>query len=121
MQTAESFTPPPEAGATGDVMEAYTRVWPHLQVEVERCARKITKDRDERDDLIQEARLELWRVDASRCDLRSMDDLLYLRAMLTKHMKKVAVSRGLVKEAPSESVPEDVVKTLTQGSVLFAP
>ena len=113
MQTAESFTPPPEGGATGDVMQAYTRVWPHLQVEVERYARTMTKDRDERDDLIQEARRELLRIDASRCDLRSLDDLLYLRARLTKHMRRVAVSQGLVMETPSESVPEDVVKNLS--------
>ena len=93
MDTAESFTPPPEAGATGDVMQWYSKVWPHVQVAVEFCARDLASDREEREELVQEGRLELWRPDASKCDIRSREDLLYLRAMLTTHVRRVSANR----------------------------
>ena len=89
-RTAKAFTPPPNTSATGDVMQAHARVWRHVQCAVESCARALTRDRDEREDLIQEAHVELWRIDASRCDLRNREDLRYLRRMLTNHMCKLA-------------------------------
>ena len=66
MATIKDFTPPPEDGATGDVMQAHAKVWPYLQAPVELCARELTKDRFKRRELIQEGRLELWRIDATR-------------------------------------------------------
>lgn len=92
-ESPEFFTPPPDTNATGDVMQSHARVWRHVQCAVERCARSLTDDRDEQEDLIQEARVELWRIDPSRCNLRSVDDLRYLRKVVTRHMRKVA-SRG---------------------------
>ena len=88
--TPDAFTPPPNTSATGDAMQACARGWRHVQTAVERHARELTGDLDERDDLIQEARVELWRMDASRCDLRSARDLQYLRRALANHMRNVA-------------------------------
>lgn len=88
--TLEQFTPPPDTNATGDVMQAYAHVWRRVQFAVEQYARSLTADRDEREDLIQEARVELWRMDASRCDLGNRDELFYLRRRLIHHMLKVA-------------------------------
>jgi len=86
----ESFTPPPDTSATGDVMQSYGHVWRRVELAVERCARSLTEDRDERDDLIQEARVELWRIDPSRCNPQSADDVRYLARVLMRHMRKVA-------------------------------
>lgn len=58
-------------------------------------ARLLTKDRDERQDLIQEARLALWQVDASRCDIRNRAEVRYLRKLLINHMRDVAARRGM--------------------------
>lgn len=88
--TPDAFTPPPSTNATGDAMQAFARVWRHVQSAVERYARDLTDDRDEREDLIQEARVELWRIDASRCDLRSAKDLQYLRRALKNRMRRAA-------------------------------
>lgn len=88
--TAKAFTPPPNTNATGDVLQAHARVWRHVQHAVESCAQALTTDPDEREDLIQEARVELWRIDASRCDLRNREDVVYLRRMLTNRMCKLA-------------------------------
>lgn len=89
-RTAKAFTTPPNTKATGDVMQAHARVWRHVQHAVESCARALTTDRDEREDLIQEAHVELWRIDASRCDLHNPEDLRYLRRVLTNRMCKLA-------------------------------
>lgn len=35
---------------------------------------------------------------------------VYLRAILITHMKRVAVTRGMVRETAAEVVPEDVAK-----------
>lgn len=113
MEDFDAHTPPPANGATGDVMQAYTKVWPHLRMTVEHTARELTKDRDEQNDLIQEARVALWQIDASRCDVRNREDLLYVRKVLKQHMKKVATAMGLVLEVSSSTVPEDVMKRLS--------
>ena len=86
----EFFTPPPDTDATGDVMQSQARVWRHVQPAVERCAYSLTDDRDEREDLIQEARIELWRIDPSRCNLQSGDDVRYLASVLMRHMRNFA-------------------------------
>lgn len=88
--TTDAFTPPPDTDATGDAMQAFARVWRYVQSAVERHARELTEDRDEREDLIQEARVELWRIDASRCDLQSAEDLQYLRRALRNRMRRAA-------------------------------
>lgn len=113
MITVDFFTPPPDTDGTGDAMHAYARVWPHVRVAVELCARELTKDRDEREDLMQEAQVALWHIDASRCDIRSMDDLRSLRRMLMNHMRKEAARRRRVSGVRQDGVPLDVVKKLS--------
>lgn len=110
--TEEHFTPPPDTNATGDAMQAYARVWRYVQYAVERYARSLTEDRDEREDLIQEARVELWRIDPSRCDLQNRNDVDYLRRMLRNCMRDLAKKRVV----RAESVPASVVKELGGGS-----
>lgn len=112
MHTPDPCTPPPDTDSTGDVRHAFAKVWPYLQATVEFYARSLTADRDEREDLIQEGRAELWRTDASRCEIRSRHDLAYLRTKLTRHVRKVAVSKGLVGETAAEWVPDDLKRRL---------
>ncbi|MES2177974.1 MAG: hypothetical protein V4550_08930 [Gemmatimonadota bacterium] len=113
MRTNEAFTPPPEGGATGDVHNAYIRVWRHVKTSVEIYARQLTTDRDVRDDLIQEASQRLWMEEASRCDIRSREDLLYFKATLTDHMRKKAKSKGIAMDDASYRVPDDLRKQLS--------
>jgi len=108
MNTSEPFTPPPESSDTGDVMHAYAKVWPHVQVAVEYTVRDLTKNREFREELIQEARLEFWRVDPSRCNIRSLDDLLYLRSVLTTHVRRFAASRRREDATWLDVVPKDL-------------
>ena len=115
MSSPEAFTPPPQAGATGDVMQAYARIWRHVQVAVERHVRELTTDYDEREELMQAARLELWRIEPSRCDVTNREDVLYLRALLKRHIGGVATKKFGGKNARSDSVPLDLVKQLGGG------
>ena len=109
---SEAFTPPPAEGATGDVMQAYSRIWRHVQIAVERHADWLANDRDEREVLIQAARLELWRIDASRCDVTDPEDVARLRDRLRKAMSKEAKANFRGRHARSDVVPLDLVKEL---------
>ena len=102
------LTPPPEDGAAGDVMQAYARVWPYVEAAVEYTAREVAKDRDNRKELVQLAKVELWNQDASRCNIRSRDDLDYLRKVLSAFVKKKAAGKRVVVDTPSEIVPDDL-------------
>ena len=112
---SEEFTPPPADGATGDVMQAYSRIWRHVQDAVERHADWLVTDRDEREELIQAARLESWRIDASRCDVTNPKDVAYLKGILRKEMSNVAVASFHGRHARSDVVPLDLVKELGGG------
>ena len=109
---AEFFTPPPADGAPGDAMQSYSRIWRHVQVAVERHADWLANDRDEREELVQAARLELWRIDPSRCDVTNREDVNYLRAILRKRMSTVATASFHGRNARSDVVPLDLVKEL---------
>lgn len=114
MHTGEPFTPPPDTDATGDVMQANTKVWLHVQVMVELCAEELAPtDRERQVELIQEARVVLWRMDASRCDIRSLEDLKVLRTMLGTAMGKEAKRLRRQDKERGEGVPEDLVKRLS--------
>ena len=109
---SEDFTPPPADGATGDVMQAHSRIWRHVQVAVKRHADWLANDRDEREVLIQAARLELWRIDASRCDVTNPEDVDCLRKKLRRAMSKEAKANFRGRHARSDVVPLDLVKEL---------
>lgn len=52
-------------------------------------ARRLTSNRDLRDDLVQEARIYLWRMDPTRFDLRDGEELRYVRRELLARMWRV--------------------------------
>jgi len=82
---------------------------------VERHADWLANDRDEREVLIQAARLELWRIDASRCDVTNPEDVTCLRDRLRKAMSKEAKANFYGRYARSGVVPLDLVKELGGG------
>ncbi len=53
------------------------------------AARRLTSNRDLRDDLVQEARIYLWRMDPTRFDLRDGEELRYVRRELLARMWRV--------------------------------
>lgn len=108
----EDFTPPPEGGDTGDVMQAHSRIWRHVRDGVERYAERLANDGDELAELIQAARVELWRIDASRCDLTNPDDVTRLRGKLREAMSKEAKTSFHRRHARSDVVPPDIRKEL---------
>ena len=109
----EAFTPPPADGATGDVMmQADSRIWRLVQASVHRTADRLSNDRDQREELIQAARLELWRIDASRCDFTDPRELSYLRGILSKEMSNVAEANFRGRNARTDVVPPELAKAL---------
>jgi hypothetical protein len=93
MNTFDPTTPPPEGGETGDAMNAQAKVWPHVQVTVEYWAGRLSTRRAEREQLIQDARVELLRMDAARCNIRDREDVLVLRRKLENCIKDSAKAR----------------------------
>jgi len=108
----EEFTPPPAAGATGDTMEAYARVWRRMQAGVERHASSVANDRDEREELMQAARVKLWQLDASRCDVSNAEDVAYLRRALKNEMNRVSAANFAGRAGRGDLVPSDLARAL---------
>ncbi len=71
---------------SGDSGRAVEAMWPGMEVSLLPAARRITEDRDQQDDLVQEALVELWMIDPTRFDLRERKELNYLRRMLVNRM-----------------------------------
>ena len=112
MQTTEEFTPPPESGATGEVTEAYARIWRRLGPFVTLGARSLARDRNEREELIQEARVKLWEIGSSRCDITDRGDVRVIQRILMNHMRKVARMRLNDGGDERDTVPPDLIKGL---------
>ena len=110
MQTSEEFTVPPASGATGEVTEAYARVWRRVGPLVRLCAMSVARNRNEREELIQEARVKLWEMGAARCDITDPADLRLTVGMLMNHMRREAARR---KDDADFVVPPDLVKELS--------
>ena len=73
----------------GDARRAVSRVWSEMEVPLRRVAQRLTENRDEQDDLLQEALVELWRTDPTRYDLRQRNEQRFLRRVLVNRMWKV--------------------------------
>ncbi len=73
----------------GDAQRAVSRVWGEMEAELRRVAQRLTENRDEQDDLLQEALVELWRTDPTRYDLRRRNERRFLRRVLVNRMWKV--------------------------------
>lgn len=71
---------------SGESSLAVEAVWPQIEFSLLPAARRITEDRDQQDDLVQEALVELWMIDPTRFDLRERKEFNYLRRMLVNRM-----------------------------------
>lgn len=64
-------------------------MWPILLPSIKAEARKITRDQDDRKDLIQEAQHMFWQCNPSCFDFRDRRDVAYVRSILFNHMRDV--------------------------------
>ena len=79
--------PPFEATPiTSDGMRALGVQWPVFEKMIKRIAHTITKDPDDRKDLIQSAMVEFWEIDPTRNDLTSHHEIAYVRTRLVHRM-----------------------------------
>ena len=85
-------TPPPEGGNTGDAMDAFVKVWIHVKPYVESHSFSLLgrSRRDDRLNLVYEARYFLLSLDAARCDIGDPEDVLYVKEALKNHMTAYA-------------------------------
>jgi DNA-directed RNA polymerase specialized sigma24 family protein len=74
---------------TGDARRAVESSWPLFEPMLTRMAERMTADQDERDDLVEEARIKLWKADPTRFDLRDPVDVRYLQKILVHRMWRV--------------------------------
>ena len=74
---------------TGDARRACESAWPLFAPALTRVAERMTDDKDEREDLLQEAMIALWNADPTRFDLRDPLDMRYLEKILVHRMWKV--------------------------------
>ena len=70
-------------------MRALGVAWPVFARTIKRVAHKITKDPDQRDDLIQSAMVELWEIDPTRFVFRDAKEVGYVREILVNRMLRV--------------------------------
>ena len=69
--------------------DAVAKVWIRFQPTVSRWARRLTRDRDLRQDLMQEAVIALWESDPTRFDLRDRAERAYLLRVMANRMRDV--------------------------------
>lgn len=74
---------------SGDGMRALGAAWLVFERTIKRVAHNITKDPDERDDLIQSAMVELWEIDPTRYRFVSAAEFGYVREILVHRMLRV--------------------------------
>ena len=80
---------PGEPPFTGDASRAVESAWPIFEAKLTRKAERMADDQDQREDLLQEARIKLWKVDSTRFDLYDLDDVQYLQKILVHRMREV--------------------------------
>lgn len=64
--------------ATGDAGLAVADALAKVEVRLQRKARRMTRDEDLYDDLVQEGMIRLWELDPTRFDLSNRRDTRYL-------------------------------------------
>ena len=72
---------------TTEAMLIFSLAWPLFESRVERYARRLSDVRDEREDLVQEAKITLWKCDPSAFDFLVPDDVGYLRRAMLNRMR----------------------------------
>lgn len=93
---------------------AFDRAWALLEKAVRTVAWRLARNREDQDELMQEARIELWLIDPTRFRVDDPPQLRYLRKMLMRKMWQVAMHEkgapefvtcsGDVLEHPSMSI-----------------
>jgi DNA-directed RNA polymerase specialized sigma24 family protein len=74
---------------TGDSRRAVAIAWKRYAPSLKCVARRMTEDRDERRDLLQEAMVALWKADPTRYDFDDVEDVDYLYRILVNRMLDV--------------------------------
>lgn len=112
---------PVDSPVSTDNDRAASVVWARLERSLRLRAQAMLPAPDDQDDLVQEAHVELWKLDASRFDPRDIDDMRYVRRMLVNHMWKVSgIPRGAVPVRGVPSAEDDTVLTPQQAHALMA-
>ena len=94
---------------TAENMLLFHVVWPIFEREVKRFARRLTKDKDAREDLIQEAMITLWKCDPARYDFLKVSDEAFVHRMLINRMRDVF---GRVRNRDTRDVQYESVDTM---------
>lgn len=89
---------------------AFDRAWEVLQKSVGTVAWRLTRNREDQEELIQEARIELWLIDPTRFRVDDSGQVRYLRKMLMRRMWRVAMQEkgGLELVQASQAALEKV-------------
>ena len=93
---------------TAESMLLFSVVWPTFEPAVEALAYAITPDRDDREDLVQEAMITLWKSNPSCYDFMDRRDIAYVKRMLINRMIDVwgrHRSGGVRMEDPTTGLP----------------
>ena len=88
-------------GVTVESVQSFNSAWEILGPSIGWFSGVITEERAHRLDLIQEARIELWRLDATRFVLSDKAEVAYLRKCLINRMWTVW---GRNREATQETL-----------------
>jgi DNA-directed RNA polymerase specialized sigma24 family protein len=73
--------------ALADARDSVITAWTRLRPGLERLARRLTREADLREDLLQDALIALWERDPTRFDLREESELAYLLTGLANRMR----------------------------------
>ena len=65
----------------------FNLAWPLFESRIERYAWRLSDEHDEREDLVQEAMITLWKCDPSAFDFLDPDDVGYLRRAMLNRMR----------------------------------
>lgn len=83
---------------TAEATLIFEVVWPIFRKTVMAVACCLTRDLDERDDLVHEAKLKLWYAEPGNYDLLNPGEEAYLRRALVNHMLNVSGRGGKKKK-----------------------
>jgi DNA-directed RNA polymerase specialized sigma24 family protein len=86
MRNHLSLVPAYDASFTGDASRAVGEAWPMFAPALATFAQRLAEDEDDQADLLQEALIELWKIDPTRFDLRHEDERAYLYRALVNRM-----------------------------------
>ena len=92
---------PRSRGGSSD--RAFDHAWGLLEKSVRTVAWRLTRNREDQEELVQEARIELWLIDPTRFRLDDARQLRYLRKMVMHRMWRMAMQVKLEPEFVSSS------------------